>query len=49
MKTILSLLYNMLFFYLFIVQKNSKMTIYKIIIDKIKIEIEEEINLNLLI
>lgn len=49
MKTILSLLYNMLFFDLFIVQKNSKMTIYKIIIDKIKIEIEEEINLNLLI
>lgn len=39
----------MLFFDLFIVQKNSKMTIYKIIIDKIKIEIEEEINLNLLI
>lgn len=33
---------------LFIVQDNSKMTIYKII-NKIRVEIEEKINLNLLL
>lgn len=38
----------MLLLHLFIVQDNSKMTIYKII-NKIRVEIEEKINLNLLL